>query len=200
MIRRISSLIAVMLLASPVLAQTEPRPGSVAGLDLSSPQSAAESFIRAWNDEDYFVVWLALDPQMRSRFQSKLQIFDFRSIFGDVDIANTWDQFIGIVSESQSPEQSPGILADSFADFGGMMRVAGSLNSLPLAFAPTADRELEADAPNGSIARVHIAPAGGGGTLVLRSSTGGLWRFLGIEGREAPQYWLYAEQSNEQAQ
>lgn len=183
------------LLAAPS-AQAEPRPGTVVGLDLASPEKAAESFVRAWAAGDYFVAYLALDPELRFRFYEMYSRFDFRGIHGEngPPLDAQREVVLHNTAESSVPGRAPGLVIDAFAEFDGQMRTAQQFFRLALILLPSAADGAQAvisDEGDQKVARVPISAAAGGGTLVLRASPGGRWRVLGIEGRNLPELWAY---------
>jgi hypothetical protein len=196
MLPRIPGLAALglaVVLATMAPGQGEPRPGTVAGLDLASPESAAESFVRAWSAGDYFVAYLALDPELRFRFMEAIYRLDFPAVFGQGHSEPFFDRLPAMTAENRFPGSAPGIPPDRFAEFDGFMRTARAVGIPILSFDAAALGEMSAlpDGGDSALARVPVASAAGGGILVLRRSPEGRWRLLGIEKRAVPALWQY---------
>lgn len=180
----------------------EPRPGTVVGLDLMSPERAAESFVRAWSGGDFFVAYLALDPELRFRFMEAIYRLDYPAVFGEAHRGAVvgeahWDAFFdrlpAMTAESRYPGSAPGTSPDLFAEFDGFMRTARAVGVPILSFDAAALGEMTAlpTAADPALARVPVPSAAGGGILVLRQSPEGRWRLVGIEKRAVPALWEY---------
>ncbi len=174
-------------------AMAEPRPGTVVGLDLATPERGAESFVRAWIDGDYFVAYLSLDPEPRFRFHTMSSRFEFPGILGQNLPDGYLDRFLEATGDSQVPGRT--IIIDTYAEFVAMMRIAAEMDILPLAF----EEDPESLAPtvlsggDGPLARVALAGNDDGTVLVMRQSPGGLWRVAGFERGDLPAFWIYSE-------
>jgi hypothetical protein len=183
----------LLLAGAPAGAVAEPRPGSIPTLRLAAPEDAAESFARAWSAADYFVAYLALDPELRFRFEERMQTFDYGAILGGDHDERILEALVLATADSQRPGRPGGIVVDRFAEFDGLMTAAREFGSLPFAIGPS-DLDLATSAMvervgDDLLARVELA--GGGAAMVMRQSPGGRWRLAGFEGLALPPFWLF---------
>lgn len=176
--------LALLLGLCPAAAHAEPRPGTVAGLDLSSPESAARSFLDAWRDADYFVAWLALDPELRFRFEEMLMMYNVGEILGGVPPEGFFARIATFTEDSQRPGGATWVTVDRFADFSGFMQAASAFGiALPVFGQPAGGGEGKQN--------FSLIALDAGGTLVLRQSPGGLWRVAGISDSAVPAFWAF---------
>jgi hypothetical protein len=185
-------LVGALTAAAPGLA--DPRPGTLAGLDLSSPEHAATSFVRAWSEGDYFVAYFALDPTLRFRFLDAILTFNMTGIFEEQPPVGFFERKATLTTEDARPGGTPGVLPDLIAEFDGFMRTAQALGMPILSFDAAAMGALTAGPGQGqdaSLARVAVPSEAGGGILVLRRSGAGRWRLVGIEKRAVTPLWQF---------
>lgn len=195
MVRQIiAAAMAVALLAAPTRA--EPQPGTVIGLDTSSPQAAAESFIASWALGDHFVTYLTLDPELRQRVIAGYQRLDFKMFYGDAfTLTNEFQARLAAAGAESLAVSGPGsrFPFEPGAIYAAIMEAGLAEGYTMIAMQDYVDGRLVAtpgDDPD--IAFVAMDEHDGGGALVLRRSPEGRWRILGLDGREdTPRFWQY---------
>lgn len=159
------------------------------GLDLATPEAGATAFATAWQAGDYALAWMALDPELRFRFNNALIRYNFAAIFpggGDPDVAGDMFAAAGEHMRDYTRDgEASAMLVDTFGYFHGLMAATGAAGMAPFALAGTVpepgETEAEAVLPGaGETLRLH-----------LRRSPGGLWRVTGIESdrRDLPEIW-----------
>ena len=160
------------------------------GLDLATPEAGATAFATAWHDGDYALAWMALDPEVRFRFNHAMIRYNFADIFpggDDLDVAGDVFEAAGEHMRDYTRDGAPSaMLVDMFGYFHGLMTASETAGRAPFAFA-----ETEAQPAEGAAEVVVLPGAGETLRLHMRLSPGGLWRVTGIESdrRDLPAMW-----------
>lgn len=188
------------LIACGVLLGPSPAPGQseTFGLDLSTPESAAASFVETWAKGDYIGTYMAAHPHLRFRFNQALNILDPARILAQSEDPDTRVALFDMMPEwmvdhtyNHQPSLSGAV--DIFAYFQAMMNAAAVLELLPFSPSGAATRVVIDDGPaDNPTARAEVAAEDETLTLHLVQSPAGHWRVSAVESdtRDLPLMWL----------
>jgi len=192
-----AALIAVLAgLATPAPAQPVTGPGHVAGLDLSTPETAARALVTFWAARDFVGVWLTFDPALQQRMGRAVIILDPDRVLGPEPYP---DSHVGLLRRSGmllpawALTQERLITADTFPYVAALLRGAAFARLLPFDFDdPEVAIEPAPPAPDAPRNQARLTLGHGDAAVVLvMHRRADLWRLAHVEiaGRELPEIW-----------